>query len=70
MKKILQIPARSEFDLMLFLLGLLLFNWPLLTVAAGFQVEHLYLYLFLAWAGIISMLLATARAILRNSPMD
>lgn len=50
--------VRNERLVALFLLGLLLFNYPLLkmfnapTLAAG--VPELYLYLFVAWAALIA----------------
>lgn len=43
----------------LFLLGCLLFNYPLITLfnvrAMAFGVPVLYLYLFAAWAGLIAL---------------
>jgi hypothetical protein len=57
--------VRNERLVALFLLGLLLFNYPLLAmfnsprVVAG--IPLLYLYLFLAWIGVI----AGAAAVLR-----
>jgi hypothetical protein len=68
LKSIFRFPIRSDFDLFLFVVGLILFSWPLLTVAAGADVEHLFLYLFLVWAGTIVLLYATARTILGKLP--
>jgi hypothetical protein len=57
--------TRNERLVALFLLGLLLFNYPLLAMfntpllVAG--IPLLYLYLFLGWIGVIG----TAAAILR-----
>jgi hypothetical protein len=44
----------------LFLLGLLLFNYPLLALfnraAGAFGVPVLYAYIFVAWAALIALL--------------
>jgi len=62
--------VRDERLVALFLLGLLLFNYPLLamfnsaTLVAG--VPKLYLYLFVAWAAVI----AGAALILRLAARD
>jgi hypothetical protein len=49
--------ARNERLVALFLLGLLLFNYPLLTLFNAprvvLGVPLLYLYLFVAWAAVI-----------------
>ena len=50
----------------LFLLGLLLFNFPLLSLfnrpVMVLGVPLLYLYLFVAWWGIIALTLAISRS--------
>jgi hypothetical protein len=44
----------------LFLLGMLLFNYPLLALfngaAEAFGIPVLYAYIFIAWAGLIGLL--------------
>jgi hypothetical protein len=65
MKRMLNILARSEFELMLFIMGLIFFSWPLLRTADGKGVQTLYMYLFLIWTVIIGILVLVARAINR-----
>ncbi|HEX9301929.1 MAG TPA: hypothetical protein VF959_06220 [Casimicrobiaceae bacterium] len=47
----------------LFLLGMLLFNYPLLALfngaAEAFGIPVLYAYIFIAWAGLIGLLALT-----------
>lgn len=53
----------------LFLLGVLLFNYPLLSLFAGggqlFGIPVLHLYLFSAWAALIGLM---ALIVERNDP--
>jgi hypothetical protein len=62
--------VRNERLVALFLLGLLLFNYPLLamfnTTRLVLGVPALYLYLFVAWA----MLIAGAALVLRLTESD
>jgi hypothetical protein len=57
--------ARNERLVALFLLGLLLFNYPLLTLfnvpRIVLGVPLLYLYLFAAWAAVILIAAVVAR---------
>jgi hypothetical protein len=52
--------AKSQRLVALFLLGALLFNYPLLALfnraGAAFGVPALYAYLFIAWAALIGLL--------------
>lgn len=56
----------------LFLLGWLLFNYPLLSLfndaRAWFGVPRLYAYLFLAWAAFIALLAIVAERDVRPNP--
>lgn len=51
--------SRVERLIALFTVAFLLFNYPLLSLFAGdalvFGIPVLYLYLFLAWAGVIAL---------------
>ena len=53
-------PVRSQRLVALFLLGALLFNYPLLAVfnraAEVFGIPVLYAYIFFAWAALIGLL--------------
>ncbi|HTQ00160.1 MAG TPA: hypothetical protein VMN56_12590 [Casimicrobiaceae bacterium] len=52
--------AKSQRLLVLFLVGLMLFNYPLLALfdraATAFGVPVLYVYIFSAWAALIALL--------------
>ncbi|MHC4944702.1 MAG: hypothetical protein ACYTG7_16920 [Planctomycetota bacterium] len=65
MKRMLNILARSEFELLLFIVGLIFFSWPFLRIADGKDVQTLYVFLFLTWTIIIGILILTTRAINR-----
>lgn len=42
--------------LLLFMLGLLIFNWPLLSVTTNISGPYRFCYLFFAWAAIVAVL--------------
>ncbi|MEW5773186.1 MAG: hypothetical protein AB1916_06635 [Thermodesulfobacteriota bacterium] len=54
--------ARPAFAALLFGLGVALFSPPALGIPAGSGNAALWLYLFAAWAGLIAVLAAVARA--------
>lgn len=41
---------KTELFILIFLLGLALFNWPLLKIADNSGITAQYLYLFIAWS--------------------
>lgn len=43
------ITIKNELYVLMFLLGLLLFNWPLLTISDNWGVLGQFVYLFLIW---------------------
>ncbi len=64
MKAITRLFAQPGFLVFMFCLAVSLFNWPLLSIAAPLS-GGLYMYLFLAWAGIIVILGLVARVLPR-----
>ena len=56
-------------SLLLFHLGMLLFSWPMLSITANRGGVPFFLYLFLAWAGLIVLLAFMAFAT-RNDPSE
>ena len=59
-------------DVQLFILGvaLLLFNWPVLTIALKYGVVALYGYLFGSWLVVILLLFGLARSVDAESPSE
>ena len=45
--------ATKPLSIVLFFIGLLLFNWPVLSIAGQSSTLASYLFLFIAWALII-----------------
>jgi len=54
-KKLINLLAKTGFSVLLFCLGLLLFNWPLSSIA-NTNIELFFIYLFLIWSIIILIL--------------
>ncbi|MGE5706743.1 MAG: hypothetical protein ACM3YO_00285 [Bacteroidota bacterium] len=58
MKRVLGCPA---FQVFLFALCVVLFNWPLLTIAPTTDQSALFHYLFSAWAVIVFLLYLSSK---------
>jgi hypothetical protein len=58
--------TRPPFHLLLFVLGCLLFGWPLLSIVAGHGPTATYWYFFAAWAALILALVLIGRALGRR----
>ena len=58
--------AKSQRFVALCILGILLFNYPILALfnlrGTGFGVPLLYAYLFSAWAGLIALMALAVRS--------
>lgn len=62
MKAIQDLLRRKEFYLFLFLISMILFNWPFLSIVAEKQTHVLFFYIFWVWAIIIFLSYLIARS--------
>ena len=62
MNRLRSVLAGAPFQVLVFLLGCVLFGWPLLTVADRPGDPGLLHYLYGSWAALIALLAAVARA--------
>jgi len=66
MEKFTHLVKKPEFHVLLYLLSLLLFNWPALTIF-GDACSALFYYLFWTWGIFIAALYFVARSLLRKN---
>ncbi len=62
MKAFARLLAQPGFLVLVFCLAVILFNWPLLSIATPHRGGGLYFYLFGAWGGIIAIIGLVAAA--------
>ena len=62
MEKLKSMARQPEFHVCLFILGLLLFSYPLSLMSAMAEPGRVLLSLFMPWAGIILILLLISRS--------
>ena len=51
-----KIMSRPAFSVLVFLICLVLFNWPYLSPAEDWPPQHVFVHIFLAWALVILIL--------------
>jgi hypothetical protein len=68
MKRIKARFGKPEAQRCLFALALLLFNWPLLSIAGEKGPFSLYIYLFIVWLLIILLIFIIAASVEAGSP--
>jgi hypothetical protein len=66
MKRLGHLLRQPEFQVFLLCLGLVLLNWPFLSIFQGSRPETLFLYLFLVWAIAVVLLFMIARSCRRE----
>ena len=62
MKRFNRLLRKPEFQVFLFCLGLLFFNWPFLAIFQGKRPETLFFYLLLVWIMAVVALFLIARS--------
>jgi len=60
MERLIALIRRREFHVFLFVLGLVLFGWPVITFSDIGRLEMMFKYLFLAWMIFIFLLFLVA----------
>lgn len=66
MKAFARLLAQPGFLVFVFSLAVMLFNWPVLSIAMPHRGGGLYFYLFAAWGGVIAILGLLAAALQRG----
>lgn len=66
LKNISNLFRKQGFHFLLFCLGIILFNWPFLSIAEETHGNFLFIYLFLVWAVIIFLSFSIARSHMSN----
>jgi hypothetical protein len=61
-KKLINLLTKTGFSVLLFCLGLLLFNWPLTSVV-NTNIELFFTFLFLVWSIIILILFFISKSL-------
>jgi len=56
MKKISDLLRKQELFGACFVIGLVLYNWPVLSIPDRISVQAVYVYIFLTWLGVIFLL--------------
>lgn len=55
----------TSFAVLLFLAGLLLFNWPLLSLSSEHGGHSVFSYIFIAWFSLVCCLIGIGRSLHR-----
>ncbi len=63
MNRIIEFFKAGSFAILLFYAGVLLFNWPLLSMAAESGESSIFSYLLISWTVIVVLLIAVGQSI-------
>jgi hypothetical protein len=69
MKRLKALFLQKEFFVSVFLICLLLFNWPLVSFSDGAELKRMFVYLFLAWTAVV-VLMALVGACLNTQALS
>ena len=56
MKRLKALFVQKEFFVSVFLICLLVFNWPLVSFSNGDELKRMFAYLFLAWTVVVFLM--------------
>ena len=62
MKRLIRLLRQSELHVLLFALGIILLNWPILSIFEGKNPSDIFTYFFVVWFLVIVMLAMISRA--------
>lgn len=63
MERLKALLRQTEFHLLLFVLCMVLFGWPVVTFSDMHRLEVMFAYLFAAWALVIFVLFLVSRSL-------
>ena len=63
MERLKALLRQTEFHLLLFVLCMVLFGWPVVTFPDMRRLELMFIYLFVAWAIVIFLLFLVSRSL-------
>ncbi len=60
----------KSFAVLLFHIGVLIFNWPILTLSSDLAGFTVFRYIFIAWFAIVCLLIVVSQSLKLDTPED